>query len=309
MAPWIHFVKQTHHPNVVCASDSAEHELQLSTAIKLYTTNRLGVGPKLAVRPIGSKSSHDHLAIPPLPRIDHRTVGPIYMLRSTRKFEAHLYSLEKLKGYERVKVEYKASNNEEMYIAPAKPSQDKGIKCDPYLFEAIENCKNKNPNVKYFVIYFIIYFARGKSSHANVLLYDYADRSVTRYEPHGSRDTIKWNKEVDAQLRTWVRKNSSLFTTYHPPSSYCPLVGPQSLEHLQTSLATVVGNVFGKTVRMEVGGFCSIFAVLFLHYRLDHPELTMEELMEKMLKTPDELAVEVRVYAQHILNFAKNVNN
>lgn len=152
-------------------------------------------------------------------------------------------------------------------------------------------------------------------AHDNALVIDFKKKSITRYEPNGGLVTeeLGWypGDEFDDALRDlffdvifpkigidyrgW-RLNSTNEMCARPVKSVGSTgwgkVGPQDAE----------GGVDKFNLQGEAEGYCAAWSMLFLHYRIMHPELSNEMAARKFATdyTPEELALMIRQYAAFI---------
>ena len=155
--------------------------------------------------------------------------------------------------------------------------------------------------------------------HANALIFDTENQRLTRFEPHGGETTSYNMEKLDSAMEHWLSQNeyklgggdegymgweSGSTWQYNKPPNFCPREGPQSLENWRlVEEAFKTRMVFGKEVRMETGGFCSAWSLLYIHLRITNPDATDKEISEYLVGLGDKkLSFMIREYAEFIVS-------
>lgn len=172
-----------------------------------------------------------------------------------------------------------------------------GFNVQPWAGEQIVKCLEKSR----FALGILA--LRSTFYHANAIIFDGKHKTVTRFEPHGAHTGARgtsFSEGVDKSIASWVsnpKKGGKLLGdgwTYHPPSSFCPTEGPQSKE----------GKSSIKVSQRERSGYCEIWSLMFLQYRMMNPDVPNSEIIEYMMNpyTADELRTRIREYGAFIAN-------
>ena len=127
--------------------------------------------------------------------------------------------------------------------------------------------------------------------HANLIVYDSARQSVSRFEPHGA-DGLASDK-VDPKLDKRIRREFSragLPVAQYRGVDWMTRRGPQYRECCESS--------HGREK-----GFCHAWMLLFLHLRIGFVDLSEEELLAAIMRfSADELWDIVRGYASFLMS-------
>lgn len=96
-----------------------------------------------------------------------------------------------------------------------------------------------------------------KQYHGNAIIINKNTMTIEKFEPHGS--SIRWYdiKDLDNSLETYAKSKNMAYTNI-----YDSCISLQTLE-----------DVFP-----DVSGNCSIWSFWYIEYRLNHPNLTKEEI-------------------------------
>ena len=145
---------------------------------------------------------------------------------------------------------------------------------------------------------------RSSFYHANAIIFDKTHKTLTRFEPHGAHTKLRggsdFSENVDKSIEKWLsnpKKGQKILGkgwTYQPPSSFCPKDGPQTKEAKSSF----------KTSQSERSGYCEIWSLMFLQYRMMNPDASNSEIIEYMMNpyTDDELRTRIREYGAFISN-------
>lgn len=133
------------------------------------------------------------------------------------------------------------------------------------LIDQIKNCKEK-----YVMLFLSIEMKRfERTRHANSLIFDTVNKSIILFEPHGAGYDDDYNDNLSNILFD-IQEKIGYKHMYTPASSCLRLedVGVQTYESDQ---------LFDN-----LDGFCLMFSLLFICYRLDYPK-THESILENMM--------------------------
>jgi hypothetical protein len=179
----------------------------------------------------------------------------------------------------------------------------KGLIVNDFVIPKILECQEKRVR---FITPILAMKVNG-GHHVNALIFDTFNGTVTRFEPHGSETDVYDQNDLDEKLKSWLKNvpwinGKGKKWIYKPPINYCPKVGPQ------TKTSTVrfekkKGKVFGREVRIEVGGYCAAWSLIFTHFRLMNPDKSNEEIVKHLLKdNATILNHRIREYVSFIVN-------
>ena len=91
-----------------------------------------------------------------------------------------------------------------------------------------------NPNARFIIATLALDNQITGHGHANYLIYDKADETVERFEPHGYGGAFTLHTfhvdELDKSLKSLFVDKWQLAKKYLPPIDFCPYLGPQALE-------------------------------------------------------------------------------
>lgn len=140
-------------------------------------------------------------------------------------------------------------------------------------------------------------FLEKKVGHANAIMIDNRDKTVSVFEPNGS-DYMKYmgaSEIIGNFIVKYLSKKNYGTYTLKPASISCPRLGPQALEAAAGRERDPKSNF----------GFCAVWALMYTHYHLMNPGSTHEQIQEAMLGTFTGAELEKRVmrYADRIMKF------
>jgi len=163
----------------------------------------------------------------------------------------------------------------------------------PDLFETIQFC-----NIQRRFIVGILHIITANGSHANALIIDRQDGSLSRFEPHGSATRTYTSLDLDAHLQDFVHRNEDKgLSVYVPPREFCARVGPQAKADNKQ-----YRDFDERKMDYTDRGWCAAISLMFIHYRLAHPETSLKDVEEMMSsKSGGQLAFEIRSYANHVV--------
>lgn len=142
--------------------------------------------------------------------------------------------------------------------------------------------------------------------HANSLIFDNTNKTITRYEPNGGARPTKENYCIDNNLRHFVSKFFPKYV-YVPPYAFQEQIGAQVNENMKRSIFPTMKTKFGSKERqLEEEGFCLAWSYLFLLFVKILPTFSLREIsysLESM--KPNELAFLIRLYQAYLVKLAK----
>ena len=93
---------------------------------------------------------------------------------------------------------------------------------------------------------------------------------------------------------SYIFKKDDKQITYYKPESFCPIKGPQYIEHMSRKELLF-------TIKR---GTCSLWSIAYTDARLSYPDLTRHEIHDKMLR--DITKSDKKMY-YFILDYLKNI--
>lgn len=139
----------------------------------------------------------------------------------------------------------------------------------PYLNLIINNLSDTNPT-DYSIIFLSVQDIKN-NLHANILFYDFNNKTITRFEPYGNTSVLDNNlDEILEEELTW---NTQF--TYIKPSDYINGSGLQSLSDENNSVNQKPG---------DFGGFCLAWCLWFIEMKLTNSDISNHDLILKSLR-------------------------
>jgi hypothetical protein len=149
-----------------------------------------------------------------------------------------------------------------------------------------------------------MYLKKKGSGHANALLIDRRDQTVSVFEPNGA--SFEDYRDPGTLLGKFIVKYMSKhrFGEYElrPADTVCPYLGVQAREHAAYR---------ERRERGKGHGFCMIWSLMYMHYHLLNPEATNQEVQDAMLKNYSDQELERRAmrYTDRILRYVAGVRS
>ncbi|ADO67490.1 hypothetical protein crov456 [Cafeteria roenbergensis virus] len=139
----------------------------------------------------------------------------------------------------------------------------------PYLNLLINKLYLKNPND--FAIVFLSIQDEENNLHANILLYDFSNKKIIRFEPYGNTSIL--DNDLDIILEEELTWNLNF--TYIKPSDYMKGSGLQSLSD--------DNNIFNQKPG-DFGGFCLAWSLWFVEMFLKNKTINLNDLIIKSMR-------------------------
>ena len=174
----------------------------------------------------------------------------------------------------------------------------------PWVISYSTNQIDIHPNLNYtinkirregnydFAVLFLAFNLENNLKHANILLYDFKNLSVERFEPYGNDDI---DMEVDEMLDEELTWNTGL--KYLKPSDYLPKPGYQLLSNENDMEKQKVG---------DFGGFCLGWCIWYIEHRIKNdkidPKTLNKKTLEKLLHMNDNLNEFIRNYSNKLFD-------
>jgi hypothetical protein len=159
----------------------------------------------------------------------------------------------------------------------------------PYLNNLI-NAEIKNNNKKFACIF--ISSISDTYLHANILLYDFKNKTVERFEPYGN--LVGLDLTIDDILEEELTWNTGL--KYIRPSDYLPFTSFQMISDENNNKYKKPG---------DFGGFCLAWCIWYIENRLLNPNVEPDILVNKLIKI---LSQQDNSFIEYIRNYANKIN-
>ncbi len=159
-------------------------------------------------------------------------------------------------------------------------------------YDKISECKGKN--TEFIIIPLGIEMKAG--SHANYIIYDIKNKTVERFEPHGSATPpgLNYDPKILDELLESRFKAIDDNIKYYAPSDYEPKIGFQLMDIFENN----------KKKIGDPGGFCALWAIWYVDMKLRYRDLDCKELMEVLIRSIKTQNISVK---NMIRNYAKNI--
>jgi len=164
------------------------------------------------------------------------------------------------------------------------------IDIHPNLNMCINNIRRTNEYD--YVALFLSQTLDDNLKHANIILYDFKNLSIERFEPYGD-DGIE--SEIDDILDEELSWNTGM--TYLRPNVYLPKPGYQLLSN--------ENNIYNQKVG-DFGGFCLGWCIWYIEHRIKNNNIDSitlnKKTLEKLLKLDDSLNEFIRNYSNKLFD-------
>ena len=159
----------------------------------------------------------------------------------------------------------------------------------PYLNNLI-NAERREGGKRFATVFLSLIYE--KMLHANILIYDFKNMTVERFEPYGNSSQIE--NIVDDVLEEELTWNTGL--KYLRPRDYLPYAGFQTLSD---------ENNPGNKKAGDFGGFCLAWCLWYLETRIKNPNVEPKRLVEKLIHkiTNSDLK-----FNEYIRNYSNKIN-
>jgi ankyrin repeat protein len=171
-------------------------------------------------------------------------------------------------------------------------------------FESIMTTIIKNNKYKYIIIPIGIILSNGY--HSNCLFYDIENKSLERFEPHGSGYPTQFNYNPDFLDDILYKKISNLLSNiygtniklkYYQPKNYLPKIGFQTFENTEISINKNIG---------DPNGFCTLWCIWYLDYRLKYINENPKHIVKKLIT---QIKINNLSFRTVIRNYSKRVTD
>ena len=128
-------------------------------------------------------------------------------------------------------------------------------------------------------------------AHSNVLIFDFKNKTCQRFEPYGfSTDDTKF----DTKMRDLL--NRKFGVKYLKPLKDEDF---QEIEEHQISISAKTA----KKITGDPGGYCAAWCIWYVDLKVKNPDLSREELKNKITQKLDKLETSVRTLIRNYANY------
>lgn len=159
----------------------------------------------------------------------------------------------------------------------------------PYLNNLI-NAERREGGKRFAAVFLSLIY--DKMLHANILIYDFKNMTVERFEPYGNSSTIE--NTVDDVLEEELTWNTGL--KYLRPMDYLPFAGFQTLSD---------ENNPGNKKAGDFGGFCLAWCLWYLETKIKNPTVDPKTLVSKLIQKISNSDLK---FIEHIRNYSNKIN-
>jgi hypothetical protein len=159
----------------------------------------------------------------------------------------------------------------------------------PYLNNLI-NAERHNKNKRFGIVFLSLIY--DNVLHANVLVYDFKNLTIERFEPYGNTSLIENNVDdlLEEEL-TW-----STGFKYLRPKDFLPFAGFQTISDETNLINTKAG---------DFGGFCLAWCLWYIETRIKNPNVEPKTLVLKIINKLNKLDYK---FSEHIRNYSNKIN-
>jgi hypothetical protein len=151
----------------------------------------------------------------------------------------------------------------------------------------------KNTNKRFACVLLIINLVNVNYGHANILIYDYKNMTVERFDPYGnSTDTYEGLDKLLEEELTW---NTGFKYIY--PKDFLPYAGFQNISDEINEYNTKPG---------DIGGFCLAWCIWYLETKIKNQDISSKKLVEKLIYKLNNLDIK---YIEYIRNYSNSLES
>lgn len=157
---------------------------------------------------------------------------------------------------------------------------------------------------KYIIIPISIVLSNGH--HSNSLFFDIDNKTLERFEPHGSAYPLNFNYNPDLLDEIIYKKINNLASMiddkntkikYYAPKNYLPKIGFQTLESTEITINKNIG---------DPNGFCTLWTIWFLDYRLHYNNQNARTIAKNLINN---IKINNYSFRNIIRNYSKQITD
>ena len=159
----------------------------------------------------------------------------------------------------------------------------------PYLNNLI-NAERYNKEKRFCIVFLSLSY--DQILHANILIYDFKNLTIERFEPFGNTSLIENNlDDVLEEELTW-----STGFKYLRPRDFLPFAGFQTISDENNLINTKAG---------DFGGFCLAWCLWYVETRIKNPDIEPKILVIKVINKLNKLDFK---FSEYIRNYSNKIN-
>ena len=162
----------------------------------------------------------------------------------------------------------------------------------PYLNNII-NAERRNNNKRYAAVFLGLILET--ILHANILVYDFKNMTVERFEPYGNTNIIENDNVLDDVLEEELTWNTGL--KYLRPNDFLPYAGFQTISD-ENNLKNIKAGDFG--------GFCLAWCLWYLETKIKNQDVDSKTLVSKLINKISKLEIN---FTEYIRNYSTKIND
>jgi hypothetical protein len=162
----------------------------------------------------------------------------------------------------------------------------------PYLNNII-NAERRNNNKRFAAVFLGLVLET--ILHANILVYDFKNMTVERFEPYGNTNIIENDNVLDDVLEEELTWNTGL--KYLRPNDFLPYAGFQTISD-ENNLKNIKAGDFG--------GFCLAWCLWYLETKIKNQDIDSKTLVSKLINKISKLEVN---FTEYIRNYSTKIND
>ena len=171
-------------------------------------------------------------------------------------------------------------------------------------FESIMTNIITSKKYKFIVIPIGIILSNG--NHSNGLFYDIDNRTMERFEPHGSDYPSQFNYNPDLLDEILYKKISNIISNiykdnikikYYQPKNYLPKIGFQTFENTEINVNKNIG---------DPNGFCTLWTIWYFDYRLRYMDKKPQYIVKNLIK---QIKINNYSFRTIIRNYSKKITD
>lgn len=159
----------------------------------------------------------------------------------------------------------------------------------PYLNNII-NSARRDCKKRYATVFISIRF--DTILHANILIYDFKNMTIERFEPYGNSTFV--DNSLDKVLEEELTWNTGF--KYLKTGDFLPWAGFQTISD-ETNLVNKKAGDFG--------GFCLAWCLWYLETKLKNPDINSKTLVSKLIHKITKLDIK---FSEYIRNYSNKIN-
>ena len=159
----------------------------------------------------------------------------------------------------------------------------------PYLNNLI-NAERHNKTKRFGIVFLSLSY--DQVLHANVLIYDFKNLTIERFEPYGNTSLIE--NEIDEILEEELTWSTGL--KYLRPKDFLPFAGFQTISDELNLINMKAG---------DFGGFCLAWCIWYIETRIKNSGIDPKTLVLKIINKLNKMEYK---FSEHIRNYSNKIN-